>query len=238
MKRKICILNFGVNCPSLWPCDGEKLFSFFFLSEKPEMSVPEFYLVHFKWKEPTCFEDQTPRVRAQRRRALKPHDLEWQWLDSSAALRLFHRRGIVDAETVEKKNKTAFKNPEPRAASPVHRRRNGTPLYSLPSSSTVASYITGAMIVCCRYAGDILSYCMPLVRSVTNQLVGWFAKKISFHFRAAQRKTPIMSPSGSQGCAVHFYYFLLEPATTRPIKMCPNQQLAAGATCINACCTT
>lgn len=46
---------------------------------------------------------------SERRRALKPRDLEWQWLDSSAALRLFHRRGIVDAATVEKKNKTAFK---------------------------------------------------------------------------------------------------------------------------------
>lgn len=104
MKRKICILNFGVNCPSLWPCGGEKLF--FFLSEKPEMSVPEFYLVHFKWKEQTCFEDA--RVR-ERRRALKPHDLEWQWLDSSLPLRLLASTQNCWCQDSREENKTAFK---------------------------------------------------------------------------------------------------------------------------------
>lgn len=172
------------------------LFFFFFLSEKPEMSVPEFYLVHFKWKEQTCFEDQMPRVRAPRRRALKTHDLEWRWLDSSAAPGLFHRRGIVDAKTVEKKNKTAFKTGSHvrlRPCTAAEMEPHCTVCHC-PSRLQVTSPVHWLCVAGTQMASS-LTVCHLLDLLRTSR---WddFAKRSFFYSRVAHRKTPDPSPSG------------------------------------------
>lgn len=163
------------------------------------------------------------------------------WSDSGLIARqhlgFFNRRGIVDAETVEKKNKTPFKT---RSHVRLHsctaaEMELHCTVCHCPSRLQVTSPVHWLCVVRTQVICS-LTLCHLLDLLLTSRWDDLPKDQFSFSC-CSQEDSNYVAFWGMCGSCFFLFVCFLIPANIRPIKMCPNQQLAASATCINACCS-